>query len=81
LRVYLNGESKDLVESSTLLDLVNELHLPSTRIAIELNRTVVRRRDWETTALNENDRVEIVHFVGGGAAETRVESRSNTCLR
>ena len=81
MRVYLNGESKDLVESSTLLDLVNELHLPSTRIAIELNRTVVRRRDWETTALNENDRVEIVHFVGGGAAETRVESRSNTCLR
>lgn len=78
MRIYLNGESKDLTESSTLCDLVNELHLPSTRIAIELNRTVVRRRDWEHTALNENDRIEIVHFVGGGAAETRVESRSNT---
>jgi thiamine biosynthesis protein ThiS len=74
LRVYLNGESKDLEQSSTLLDLVNELNLPSPRIAIELNRNVVRRRDWESTTLNEDDRIEIVHFVGGGAAETGVES-------
>jgi thiamine biosynthesis protein ThiS len=81
VRVYLNGEGQELAESSTLLDLVNQLHLPSTRIAIELNRTVVRRRDWEITTLSENDRIEIVHFVGGGAGETRVESGSNTCPR
>ncbi|HEX7296471.1 MAG TPA: sulfur carrier protein ThiS [Pyrinomonadaceae bacterium] len=81
MRVYLNGESKDLEESSTLLDLVNELQLPSSRIAIELNRNVVRRRDWEGTTLNENDRIEVVHFVGGGAVKTRVESVANTYPR
>jgi thiamine biosynthesis protein ThiS len=81
LRVYLNGDSKDLAESSTLLDLVNELNLPSVRIAIELNRSVVRRREWENTTLNENDRIEIVHFVGGGVGETGVESNANTELR
>lgn len=78
MRVYLNGESKEIADSSTLLDLVNELDLPSSRIAIELNRNVVRRRVWEETRLNENDRIEIVHFVGGGTEKTGVESGSNT---
>jgi thiamine biosynthesis protein ThiS len=41
--------------------------LPATRIAVELNREVVRRSDWSGTILHEDDRVEIVHFVGGGA--------------
>jgi thiamine biosynthesis protein ThiS len=63
VRVYLNGEGQELAASSTLLDLVNQLHLPSTRIAIELNRTVVRRRDWEITTLSENScRVRIKYL-------------------
>jgi thiamine biosynthesis protein ThiS len=66
LRVYLNGESKDVRESLTLADLVADLDLPAVRIAIELNRTVVRRSDWSQTTLSENDRIEVVHFVGGG---------------
>ena len=66
MRVYLNGESKDVRESLTLSDLVADLDLPAVRIAIELNRTVVRRSDWSQTTLSENDRIEVVHFVGGG---------------
>lgn len=66
MRVYLNGESKDVRESLTLADLVTELDLPAVRIAVELNRTVVRRSEWEKTTLSENDRIEVVHFVGGG---------------
>lgn len=66
MRVYLNGESKDVRESLTLADLVADLDLPAVRIAIELNRTVVRRSDWSQTTLSENDRIEVVHFVGGG---------------
>lgn len=77
MRVYLNGESKEIAESATLLDLVNELDLPSSRIAVELNRNVVRRREWENTLLHADDRIEVVHFVGGGAGETGVESGSN----
>jgi thiamine biosynthesis protein ThiS len=48
-------------------DLVRELSLTPERIAIELNQQVVRRDKWAQTTLVEGDRVEIVHFVGGGA--------------
>ena len=66
MRVYLNGESKDVPESLTLADLVNELDLPAQRIAVELNRTVIRRSEWANTKIAADDRIEVVHFVGGG---------------
>jgi len=65
--VYVNGESRELSGSPSLSDLITQLELPATRIAVELNREVVRRNDWSGTILHEDDRVEIVHFVGGGA--------------
>lgn len=70
MQVQINGETKSIRENSSLADLVNELSLPAARIAIELNRQVVRRDAWAATALNENDRIEIVHFVGGGSITT-----------
>ena len=51
----------------TLSELVTELALAPERIAIEWNREVVRRNHWSETRLTEGDRIEIVHFVGGGA--------------
>jgi len=66
LRVYVNGEARDFPSSLSLAQLITELDLPPARIAVELNRTVVRRGDWSATELNEDDRIEIVHFVGGG---------------
>lgn len=66
MRVYLNGEAKSIEDGLTLTQLVSQLDLPALRIAIELNRTVVRRFEWEKTKLSEDDRIEIVHFVGGG---------------
>lgn len=48
-------------------DLVSELSLAPARIAIELNQKVVRRDQWAHTTLADGDRVEIVHFVGGGS--------------
>ena len=65
--IQLNGESREVRDRSTLNDLVCELSLPPARIAIELNHLVVRRDEWADTVLAENDRIEIVHFVGGGA--------------
>ena len=65
MKVFVNGELKE-VETSTLADLITELDLPVARIAIELNRDVVRRSDWGSTMLKDEDRIEIVHFVGGG---------------
>jgi thiamine biosynthesis protein ThiS len=67
MRVYVNGEAREVSGSPSLSELITQLELPATRIAVELNREVVRRNDWSGTMLNEDDRVEIVHFVGGGA--------------
>lgn len=66
MKVYVNGESRELSGTPSLADLITQLDLPATRIAVELNRGVVRRNDWSGTMLHEDDRVEIVHFVGGG---------------
>jgi thiamine biosynthesis protein ThiS len=66
MKVFINGEARDLSGGSSLADLITELNLPAARIAIELNREVVRRSDWASTMLKDDDRIEIVHFVGGG---------------
>ncbi len=65
MKVFVNGELRE-VEISTLAELITELDLPVARIAVELNRDVVRRSDWGSTMLKDDDRIEIVHFVGGG---------------
>ena len=68
LLVQINGESREVPGRLTLNDLVSELSLAPARIAIELNQHVVRRDKWDQTTLAHGDRIEIVHFVGGGAA-------------
>jgi sulfur carrier protein len=64
--IEVNGERRDVPEAVTLDGLVNHLALAPERLAVELNQGVVRRADWPATILKEGDRVEIVHFVGGG---------------
>jgi len=66
MRVLVNGDEKNFDTAISLSDLITHLDLPTARIAIELNREVVRRSDWESTMLKDEDRIEIVHFVGGG---------------
>ena len=66
LRVQINGEIRNVADHSILSDLVDELSLAPARIAVELNGEVVRRNKWTETVLSEGDRLEVVHFVGGG---------------
>jgi sulfur carrier protein len=66
LRIHVNGEIKEVAERISLSELVTVLNFPIQRIAVEVNREVVRRSDWEKTMLKDEDRIEIVHFVGGG---------------
>lgn len=65
MKLVLNGEGKD-VDATTIAGLVEELGLADTRVAVELNRVIVRRAAWTETALKDGDTVEVVHFVGGG---------------
>jgi thiamine biosynthesis protein ThiS len=66
MNVYVNGEMRE-VSATSLAELIAYLELPVARIAVELNREVVRRSEWGSTMLKDEDRIEIVHFVGGGA--------------
>ena len=66
MHIQVNGEKREVSLKLSLHDLIKELNLSPDRIAIELNQIVVRRADWPMTVLEEDDRVEIVHFVGGG---------------
>ena len=64
--IQVNGEEREVALNLSLNELIDHLDLAPERIAIELNQKVVRRADWSITHLQENDRVEVVHFVGGG---------------
>lgn len=66
MNLRINGEEREVPGDLSLQDLVTHLALTPERIAIELNQSVVRRAAWPSTVLQENDQIEIVHFVGGG---------------
>jgi sulfur carrier protein len=67
MRLLINGEEREFIADRLTLDaLVEELGIKSDRVAIELNSDIVGRERWPATQLNEGDRLEIVHFVGGG---------------
>lgn len=74
--VQVNGEKKDLAHDATLLQLISELNLKPERVAAELNGLVVPRAAWPTTRLTDGDRIEIVHFVGGGSPPKRLPQKS-----
>ena len=66
MRVLVNGETKEIPNEVNLSELLKNLSLPSERIAIELNKEVVRKKDWENAKVADADKIEIIHFVGGG---------------
>jgi thiamine biosynthesis protein ThiS len=66
MEILINGESKQLSAPLSVAELLDVLELKGDRIAVELNRQIVRRENWPTVTLNDQDRLEIVQFVGGG---------------
>jgi thiamine biosynthesis protein ThiS len=66
MQITINGEKRELSENLTISEMLENLEFPAERIAVELNREVVRKKDWERIELNDADKIEIIHFVGGG---------------
>ncbi len=66
MRIQVNGQPREVEDNLSLSELITSLSLRPEQVAIELNQTVIRRVQWQATTLQEEDRVEIVHFVGGG---------------
>jgi thiamine biosynthesis protein ThiS len=67
IEIIVNGEPYRIAEGSAVIDLVTELKLAADRLAIELNLSILPRTAWDETKLKADDRLEIVHFVGGGS--------------
>jgi sulfur carrier protein len=76
MNLYINGEARTFADPATpaaftLAALIESLAMKSDRVAVELNRDIVPRNRWPETPLKDGDRLEIVHFVGGGMEKTR----------
>jgi thiamine biosynthesis protein ThiS len=70
MKLHINGEERYFGEPPTpftLAALVETLGMKSDRVAVELNRDIVPRDRWAEMSLKDGDRLEVVHFVGGGA--------------
>ena len=66
IKILLNGEAREVSNEFRLDQLLEFFSLPKQRVAIEINNNVVRRPDWRETVIGEGDKIEVVHFVGGG---------------
>jgi len=66
ISIVVNGEPREVPEGETIAGLVGLLELDPERLAIELDRRIVRRAEWTSTRLRAGAQLEIVQFVGGG---------------
>jgi len=64
--IVVNGVARQAPAGQTLLGLLRDLELEPSRVAVELDRRIVKRTEWERLELQPGDRLEIVQFVGGG---------------
>ena len=65
-KIQLNGDPYEINDGTNLNELLNKLKIEKNKVAIEINGEIVQRDKYENLILNKNDKVEIVHFIGGG---------------
>jgi thiamine biosynthesis protein ThiS len=66
IEIYLNGERRAVPDGLTVAGLVSYLNLVPERLAVEYNSQILKRVNWDKRLVSAGDKVEIVHFVGGG---------------
>lgn len=66
IEIFLNGEKREVPPDLHLDALLQWLEIPLNRVAVERNRTIVRKTDWNVTPVTPGDQLEVVWFVGGG---------------
>ena len=66
MRIMINGESRDLIPGLTVAGLLQDLGIDNRKVAVERNLEIVPKSAFATTEVQDGDRLEIVHFIGGG---------------
>ena len=65
-KIQLNGDPYEINNGTNLDELLNKLKIKKNKVAIEVNGEIIERKKYPNLVLNMNDKVEIVHFIGGG---------------
>ena len=66
IKIKLNGKMIAINRNSTLFNIVQKNKIPLTKVAVELNQEIVNKKKIKSIKLKNNDKIEIVHFIGGG---------------
>jgi len=66
IKIRVNGKVKSISDNYNMLDLVKSLKIPMKKVAIELNQEIINKKNISKITLKKNDKIEIVHFIGGG---------------
>ena len=66
IKIKLNGRLKSINKNSTLFNIIQKNKIPLVKVAIELNQEIVNKKKIKSIILKNNDKIEIVHFIGGG---------------
>ncbi len=66
IKIKINGKSKSIIHHTKLSDLLKDLKIPLKKVAIELNEEIIDKKKLSRIKLIKNDKIEIVHFIGGG---------------
>ena len=66
IKIKVNGKFKSISENLKISDLVKKLKIPLKKVAIELNQEIMDKKKISKIILKKNDKIEIVHFIGGG---------------
>ena len=66
IKININGKSKFVSENLKIIDLIKMLKIPVKKVAIELNYEILDKKKINKINLKKNDKIEIVHFIGGG---------------
>ena len=65
-KIQLNGDSYEVIIGTNLNELLNKLKIEKNKVAIEVNGEIIEKKKYTNLVLNKDDKVEIVHFIGGG---------------
>jgi sulfur carrier protein len=66
IKIRINGKYIKIQDKITLLNLMKKLKVPLKKVAIELNRAIVNKKSLGKIKIRKNDKIEVVHFIGGG---------------
>jgi len=66
MNICVNGEQRTLEEPLFIYELLEQLNVDPSLVVVERNELIVRRADWTKTRISNQDKIEIVHLVGGG---------------